>query len=264
MKGMVIMYTKNDLIKGIASIGIKPTDTLLIHSSMKSLGQVEGGPDTVIDAFIEYLREGLLIFPTHSWEQMNEKHSLFDPLTEPSCVGLLTNVFRKRPGVVRSLHPTHSVAALGKDAIDYIAGEEKIGTPCAREGCWGKLYDRGAKILFLGASLKKNTFLHGVEEWSNIPNRLREEPILYKIKAPDGRLIDRPFRGHHSTVGDVSQFYDKMLPVFLDKGIATRGKIGDSDSILCDAIGMADIVTEYLKKNQKLFDNGEPIPRDWY
>ncbi|NLZ82997.1 MAG: AAC(3) family N-acetyltransferase [Clostridiales bacterium] len=262
---MVInMYKKNDLIKGIASIGVKPTDTLLIHSSMKALGQVEGGPDTVIDAFIEYLEDGLLIFPTHTWEQMNEKYNLYDSITEPSCVGLLTNYFRKRPGVVRSLHPTHSVAALGKDAADYIAGEEKIATPCDREGCWGKLYDRGAKILFLGCSLKKNTFLHGVEEWNNIPNRLMEKPVLYKIKMPDGSVMDRPFRGHHSTLGDVSQYYDKMLQPFLHYGIAKEGKIGDGDSVLCDAIKMSDLVSKYLKKNQKLFNDGEPIPTKSY
>lgn len=65
-------------------------------------------------------------------------------------------------------------------------------------------------------------------------------------------------------MGDVSQFYDKMLPVFLDKAIANAGKIGDSDSVLCDAIKMADLTSEYLSRDTKLFDNGEPIPREWY
>lgn len=110
------MYTKCDLIKNIYDIGIKPEDTLLVHSSMKSIGDVKGGADTVLDAFMEYMKPGLLIFPTHTWEQMNTDHNVFNPLYEPSCIGVLTNLFMRRTGVVRSWHPTHSVAAIGKDA----------------------------------------------------------------------------------------------------------------------------------------------------
>ena len=84
---------------------------------MKSVGEVEGGADTVLDAFIDYMKDdGLLIFLTHTWEQINDEYNVFNPMTEPSCVGILTNLFMKRPGAVRSLHPTHSVAAIGKDA----------------------------------------------------------------------------------------------------------------------------------------------------
>lgn len=79
------MYTKQDLKDSIIKIGIRPTDTLFIHSSMKAIGQVEGGADTVLDAFIEYLKDdGLLIFPTHTWKQINDEYNVFDPMTEPS------------------------------------------------------------------------------------------------------------------------------------------------------------------------------------
>ena len=103
---------------------------------------------------------------------------IFDPMTEPSCVGILTNLFMKRPGVFRSLHPTHSIAAFGKGAEDYIQGEEKVDTPCHRNGCWGKLYDLGAKILFVGCTLRSNTILHGVEEWNQIPMRLTDNTLI--------------------------------------------------------------------------------------
>jgi aminoglycoside 3-N-acetyltransferase len=258
------MYTKNDIIDGFVQMGGKPTDTLLIHSSMKAIGEVEGGADTVLDAFMEYMKEGLLIFPTHTWEQMNDEYNCFDPKVEPSCVGILTNLFRIRPGVIRSLHPTHSVAAFGKDAVDYTSGEEQFATPCARKGCWGKLYDRKAKILFLGCSLKRNTYLHGVEEWNQIPNRLMETPRKLKVVTYDGRVIDRPMHGHHSTVGDVSQNYDKMLEPFLHYNIAKKGKIGDAESVLCDAVGMAELTTKLLQKEPKLFDDGESVPFAWY
>lgn len=259
------MYTKQHLIDCLIKIGIKPTDTLLVHSSMKAIGQVDGGADTVLDAFIEYLKDdGLLIFPTHTWKQMSEEYNIFNPKTEPSCVGILTNLFLKRPGVIRSLHPTHSVAALGKDALEYTSGEEHFDTPCSRNGCWGKLYDRKAKILFIGCTMIRNTYIHGVEEWSNIPNRLMDKHRLLKIISPDEGIIDRPMRSHYFPNGNVSYNYDKLLKPFLYHKVARRGKIGDAKSILCDAVGAAEVTTNFLQKNPRLFDDSNPIPKDWY
>lgn len=259
------MYTKQDLLDAIINIGIKPSDTLLIHSSMKAIGEVDGGADTVLDAFIEYLKDdGLLIFPTHTWKQMSDEYNVFNPMTEPSCVGLLTNLFRERPGVIRSLHPTHSVAALGKDAEEYTSGEEQYDTPCSRNGCWGKLYDRKAKILFLGCSLQRNTYLHGVEEWNDIPNRVMKNPRQLKIVTPDGNIIDRPLRSHAFPNGNVSDNYDKMLAPFLHHGIAKEGKIGDANSVLCDAVGMAKITSDFLKRNPTIFEDSNPVPEEWY
>lgn len=258
------MYSKSELTNHLIHIGIKQTDTLVVHSSMKAIGQVENGADTVIDAFMEYIKDGLLIFPTHTWAQVNEEHNVFNPQTEPSCVGVLTNVFRTRPNVVRSLHPTHSVTAFGAEAAEYIMGEERCDTPCPRGGCWGRLYDRRAKILFMGCSLNRNTFLHSVEEWNAIPNRLSDTHYLLKIVMPDGTIADRPFRGQSSPVGDVSAHYGKMLDPFLSLGIAKKGLIGDAESYLCDAVGMADFTTKCLKLNPDLFIDDNPVPVDWY
>jgi aminoglycoside 3-N-acetyltransferase len=258
------MYTKNDITAGIIKLGIKPEDTLLIHSSMKAIGEVENGADSVLDAFIEYMKEGLLIFPTHTWAKINDEYNIFNPDIEPSCVGLLTNLFMKRPNVVRSWHPTHSVAAIGREAREYTAGDENYDTPCARGGCLGKLYERGAKILFLGCSLKRNTFLHGVEEWNNIPDRLTETHQQLKILTPKGKLIDRPMRRHYHPSGDISQNYDKMLEPFLYEGIAKKGFIGDAECVLCDAKAMADLTSSFLRINGDLFADGTAVPKEWY
>lgn len=99
---------------------------------MKSIGQVDGGADTVLDVFSQYMKDGLLVLPTHTWAYINKNNPRFYVDKSPSCVGILTELFRKRPGVVRSLHPTHSVAALGKDAKEFVAGDEKCDTPCGR------------------------------------------------------------------------------------------------------------------------------------
>ena len=74
--------------------------------------KVEGGADTVLDAWIEYFGHGLLLLPTHTWKNINADSPVFNSKETPSCVGLLTNMFLKRDGVIRSLHPTHSMAEL--------------------------------------------------------------------------------------------------------------------------------------------------------
>ncbi len=253
------MHTKNSLIKDIEQAGIRNQGTLLIHSSMKAIGPVEGGGDTVLDAFIEFMKDGLLLFPTHSWSASNLKDETYDPMTEPSCVGILPNLFMKRPGAMRSMHPTHSVTAMGSRAWTYVQRDNDVHTPCPRNGCFGGLYDEAAQILFLGASLKKNTFIHSVEEWLNIPNRIASTPRKIKLLYEDGQIREVDVYGHFSTRGNVSQNYDKLLPPMLQMGIAREVKVGDALSYVIEVKPMADWVIGLLKEKPTLFDDNQPI-----
>lgn len=258
------MHTTDSLIAQIQNMGINRNGTLLIHSSMKAVGQCVGGADTVLDAFLRFMENGLLTFPTHSWSDDNLKNGLFDPLTEPACVGILPNLFLKRPNVIRSLHPTHSIAAAGRGAFEFIEGEEKMSTPCGRDGCYGKLYDRNAQILFLGCTLKSNTIIHGVEEWNNIPDRLTPEKIPITMRRHNGEFFQHATYRHYSSTGNVSLNYDIIEPALLQKGFATTGYIGDAFSYLVDCRRMCDLVDSFLKKKPSLFDTRDGILEEWY
>ena len=260
------MYRRRELQEHLRNLGVQPDDILLVHSSMKAIGEVEGGADTVLDVLMDYLgNDGLLVLPTHTWDKINQPGYVYDPDATESCVGILTELFRKRLGVYRSLHPSHSVAAFGKNAEEFVSGEENSHSPCARSGCWGKLYDRKAKVLFLGCPLTKNTFLHGVEEWNEVPDRLTEEEVPFSVRLPDGAVKTVWVRKHHnSSYPDISKFYGKMKPAFLAKGIAKEGRFGDAECVLADAVGMADLTSEYLKKNPDLFLGDAPVPEEWY
>lgn len=259
------MYTKIDLLHDIESLEIDPKGTLLIHSSMKAIGPVEGGADTVLDAWSEYMRDGLLIFPTHTWRQIGKETLTFDSRSLPSCVGILPELFRHRPGVVRSLHPTHSVAALGKGAITYTAGEETRVTPCPREGCWGKLLDLDAEILFLGCTLRSNTFLHGVEEWEEIPDRLDSKTQSITIIGPNGETYHVEMHRHNCLAcDDVSENYIKMEPVFLKHGAIRYGRFGDAKCVVGNARKMRELTVEMLHRDPNLFITPNPVPESWY
>ena len=245
------------LTEDLKNLGIKHDDNVLIHSSMKSIGEVEGGADTVLDVFIEYLSEnGNIALPSHTWRQISLDGDLviFDPEKEPSCVGLLTEMFRKRKGVLRSLHPTHSIAIIGKDKDYFVKDEHLIDTPCGRKGCWGKLYDMDFKIFFLGCGTKCNTYIHGIEEWLDIPDRLTDEYQQLKIVMPDGSIFDRPMRRHFNSRDiDPSHNYDKIQPYMEEKGLAVKSKFGDADCVVEKARDIYDVTADLLRQDMNFF-----------
>lgn len=265
MREEIDMYTRDDLKNAMKEMGIKPTDTLFIHSSMKSIGEVEGGADTVLDAWMEYMSEGLLMLPTHTWASMSEEHNIYDPETEHSCVGILTNLFMKRENVVRSLHPTHSIAAAGADSKEYIKGEENLTTPCAVGGCYDRLRERDGKILLLGVNHIRNTFIHSVEEVLNVPERLTEKPVLFQIKMPDGTLKESHMHRHYNkTTAHISEKYSKLEQAFYDNGVAKKVSFGDASCILCDARGIFEVTKKVLSHQINCLIELEEIPREWW
>ncbi|WP_453995762.1 AAC(3) family N-acetyltransferase [Bacillus nitroreducens] len=244
------MYTKQNLLDHLNQLGIDRNGTLLVHSSMKSIGHVEGGAETVLDTLSEYMENGLLVLPTHTWSYIKADNPRFYIDESPSCVGLLTELFRKRPGVVRSWHPTHSVGALGKGAHEFVAGNEKFDTPCARESVWGKLLDHKATILLLGVDLRRCTYIHGVEEWLDIPGRMTDEHETLYTVLPDGTEIVVPQRRH---IGHTSEKYSRVEDVFLDNDVMFKGKFGDATVRVCDTVKMTDLLIPILKEDPALF-----------
>lgn len=253
------MHSKADLQQQLRNLGIRPTDTLLIHSSLKSIGEVEGRGEAVIEALLDYFvpNGGLLVFPTLTYNLSARGIPLYRVSETPSIVGRLTELFRARPEAVRSWHPTHSVAAAGRDAVDFTAGHEKFDTPAARQSPWGRLIDRRAKILFIGTGLSCNTFLHGVEEHFNPLLGLTEIPELLYVETPDGRMLEVPSRRHNNAH---SRFYAKLEPFFDRAGLLTRGKFGDADCHLLPAAELADFVTGLLRRELLLFTH-DRLPR---
>lgn len=237
------MYGKGDLLRQLEQSGISPEATVMVHTSVKAVGPLENGGDTLLDALMEYFRSGLLLLPTHTWDKVGTETMVYDPLTSPPCVGILPKLFLQRKEAHRSLHPTHSIAAVGKRAEEYIRGEEDAGTPAPTFGCWGRLYDEKASILLIGVGQNRNTYLHGVEEYLDIPQRLAPQPQEITIRLPDGSSIKRVFRRHYNPyTNDVSQYYVKMEPAFRKGGALRDGQLGDAIVQICDAVGCREIM----------------------
>lgn len=253
------MNTRDSLLNQLKKSKIDPEGTLMVHSSMKAIGETKGGADTVLDVLIDYMKDGLVLFPTHSWSEKNLENSVYDPEKEKSCTGILTNLAMKRPGAVRSLHPTHSVTAIGKRAEEYIRKDDNVSTPCPRNGCFFGLYDElHGQIAFLGAKMTKNTFIHCLEEYLQIPDRISNVPKDITIVTKESKKKVKIYP-HFSSLGDVSQNYIKLEEPLIKRNIAFRFQFGESTSIVADVKEMADITLEWLKENPDLFSDSEAL-----
>jgi len=238
------MHTKQSLIDNLSALGIDPAGTLMAHISYKAIGEVEGRGEALLDALSDYMWPGLLVLPAHTWAHIGE-NPVMDVLHTPCCVGTMAELFRKRPGVVRSLHPTHSLAALGRDAQAFCAGEERAQTPCAQNGAYYKLWERDAQILLIGVNFNRNTFIHGIEEWDGALGTLSPELTDFYVINTEGRRMHTPQHRHIARLG--SETFSKLEPAALQQGVLTLGRFGDATARVMRARPLRAMVAEILK-----------------
>jgi aminoglycoside 3-N-acetyltransferase len=248
------------MLTDLQALGVKRGEYLLMHSSYKSLGPGINGPEQVIDTLCAALGdEGTLLIPSLSYESVPVSNRVFDVRNTPSDVGAISEYFRKMPGVKRSLHPTHSVAAVGAKAAEIVAGHEKDDSPVGANSPFRKLRDLGGQILMLGCGLNPNTSLHGVEELAEPPYAFRHT-LDYKCTDADGTTFTLNIRRHHfknAHGGNVIQRYDR-LKFILPGYIMAGGKVLDADCYLIEAKPMWDIAEKIMRDDPLFFVDG------WY
>ena len=164
------------------SLGIRKGGTLLVHSSMSALGYVHGGPSTVLAWLTELVGpEGTLVLPSHTWSMANAGGRTFDVRETPSCVGVLSDTFWRQPGSVRSLHPSHSVAACGIAADELTRDHIQASTPCGSGTPYARLLAAGGQVLLLGVGLKSHTAFHTVEALADVKYLMDPQPKSFTI-----------------------------------------------------------------------------------
>jgi len=259
-----IHITKVDLINGLKKLGLKEGDIVLVHSSLTSLGYVEGGADTVIDALIEIVGEkGTVLmpaYPTKGYEGDWTTNTLFDPKNDPSQTGRITEVFRLRKEALRSLHPTHSVAAIGSQADYLIKEHEKSQTRCGKNSPFYKLIGLDGYILALGSRFGQITSFHVIEDLADkfpikvykkglVPMRYLNEKGIERIsiqKINDSMV----FR----TRIDVNSKKEREIYNYsLKRGVVKTGKIGNATCHLIKARDLEDILEELLENGITIY-----------
>ena len=240
------------LKQDLYELGIRKGDAVVMHSSYRSMGGLEGGIRTFVDAMMSVLGDtGTLIAPTLSFKFVTADNPVFDYINTPSGVGAIGEYIRCMDGVRRSIHPTHSCACYGYKQDWYAQGHENDRTPVGKNSPFHKLYEDGGKVLMLGCSLKPNTSFHGIEEEFGCSFVLTENAAPYTIVLPDKTYEVDMYRHNFSTHGYI-QRYDRLENV-LDAKYMPRGVVHGANCCLIDAPAMWKAAMDTMKKDELYF-----------
>ena len=264
------MYTIQDIIDSLRKLGA-PTSVTLVHTSLRSVGEIEGGGKALLDALIEYYTEdgGLLCVPTHTWDNLGKDRPVLDLTVAESNLGAFTVLAAEDPRGVRSENPTHSMAVFGNRdrALEFIKDDAAVTTPPAPESCYGKVYEMGGAVLLIGVSHNKNTYLHCVDEMLGTKNRMSDEYMTVTVKDKDGTLTERKLALYLTDyTEDISWRFHKYETAFRYHGCISDGFIGDAPAQLCSARGMKQVV-ELIQSRAGDYDplsDEEPIAPKLY
>ncbi len=252
-----MLVTRADIARGLSALGVVPGNALLIHSSLSSFGDVEGGADTVIDGAVDAVSfngaiVGTVMVPTLTGHPdlspNNPPH--IDMRSTPCWTGLIPETLRKRHEAVRSIHPTHSCAAIGNHrAREFTSRHEWSPTPCGVLSPYYRLAAAGGKVVMMGCGLESCTLFHTVEELANVDYHLQPEVSHGSCIDADGNRIETPCR-LHSYDGPERNF-PIMVPILLARGFMWVGLIGDCPLMVVDAAGLIVSTLERLRENPR-------------
>ncbi len=245
-----------EIVDKLSRLGVKKGDTIFVHSSLKSFGIEDISPKSVIDALLETVgEEGTVLFPAFSYATVTRENPHFDYIQTKSCVGYLAEFFRtKYEGTVRSLHPTHSVSAIGKRAEWFVAKHEFDDTPCGKNSPLNKLSQTGGKIIFLGCSYASNTSMHAVEEYVT-PPFLLGDLVKYTMTKADGTSFEQKVYRHNFAPSKKVQRYDRLKDLMPRNGV-WEGKIFNANVVVYDVKTMWSVALDkYLDDNCYFVDN---------
>lgn len=253
----VLNVTKRQLVTEIRKLGLSEGQTVMLHASVKSIGHIVGGPQTVLEAILEILTSSGTLMMLVAWE--DSPYNIFSasfqddidkwpeekrqkcPTFDPECsradtkkMGILTEYLRTYPGSIRSRHPL-GYAAVGKLAQHVLKDQqwqyrEGSGSPLE------KLCDAGGKVLLLGAPTETVTLLHFAENIANIPNK---KTVRYKMPIiQSGERVWKDFEEYDFINGIApwpEDYFKSIVDEYIEKGNGVRGTVGMAKCHLFEA-----------------------------
>ena len=255
--------TKARLIEDLKSEGLGSGETVIVHSSLSSLGWVCGGPVTLIQALMDIItNKGNIVMPAHSgdytepsywknppvdeswWNTIREEMPAYQPeITPCRGVGVIPETFRKFPDVIRSSHPAVSFTAWGNES-EYITSEHSLENSLGPNSPLGKLYNLKGKVLLIGVNHNSNTSLHLAEHKANFKKtkEIQGAPILKKGK--------RIWLEYEDLKYDDSDFIN-VGEAFENKIDYQEFNIGHTTAKLLPQKALVDFAAKWFSSNRK-------------
>jgi aminoglycoside 3-N-acetyltransferase len=240
-----VPITQDDLIHDLrGNLGIGDGDIIAVHSSMKSMGRVVGGPEAFIGALIQAVGGtdvGTVLMPC-----FNGPLDVVDLRSTPCRLGLVPETFRNYPGVIRSVNHTHSVAIIGKDAAG-IAATHRGREPLGVDSPFHELAKRGGHVVHVGCSMNSSSIIHIAESMVKAPYLDIAYPQYNKnielVVSDAERFICRPGEnpGCSRNFMVVQEELDRL-------GLLVKGKVGQADSFKVTGTAVIDAAVRILRE----------------
>ena len=242
-------FTPVDLQRALTACGLKPGDTLLAHSSFDAFEGFQGKPTDVISVLQAVVgNAGTLMMPTMTFSGTAVDHArakpTFDVARTPSRMGLLTELFRRSPGIVRSIHPTHPVAVWGRGADAIATGHHMARTPCGEGTPFDALRQRQGAIVLLGTDINVLTFFHLLEEVleADLPVApFTDEVFHLQSRTRGGEILDTHCRLFEPAVSRRRNLH-KMVPYLKAAGAWREAKVGGLKITILPVVAVEQVV----------------------
>lgn len=222
---------------------------LVVHSAIGKLGRHGFRAEAMIEALLDHMRDGTLVMPTMTWRTVSAAQPRWDEIETASETGVLSEIFRTRYASHRSIHPTHSAAAVGTAADMLVSRHHLDQTPVSENSPYGLMRSHDAHIVMLGVGLESCTAIHLPEEL--IAPELYLRPL---DPAETYRCRDRAGQVHHVQTRRhwrLDRDFPKFAPRLQARGLMQAGHVGDC---AYSAVSLGDLlatVTEALSDNPR-------------
>lgn len=237
----------DELVAGFNQIGLADGDVLMVHSSYKSLGRVDGGAETVINALREIVgAQGTVLFPTFNFQSWTETH-YYDIRETYSNMGVITELARLRPDAVRTPHPIYSFAALGarkKEFADCIDAEAY-----GENSVFGLFHRLNGMILSIGLHFNSTFSMHHYVEFHTGCDYRRQKNfsgIYVDYEGPP------QLRTYSMFVRATPRIQTDIVPgmtELVEKEVIREGKVGDTTIHFARAVDFFDNMSLIVKNS---------------
>mgnify|MGYP004607984799 FL=1 len=254
---------KEDMITKLREVGLEKGDTVMVHTSLKRMGYVCGGAQTVIEALMDVVGEaGTIMMPTQSWKNLDPETGVhwetdekdwqlirdywpaYDKkLTPTNTMGAVAEMFRQMPGSVRSDHPARSVCAWGRHA-SYLTEKHDLSNIFGDGSPIGRLYELDGKVLQLGTGYDKNTSLHLADMRAEYPKK--HTCIEHSAIFENGKRIWKAYE----TLSVDGEDFEKIGEAFEKEHPVSTVQIGNAAVKLMRQRELVDFAVAWIEKNR--------------
>jgi aminoglycoside N3'-acetyltransferase len=242
---------KEDLLADLSKCTLRKSDRVMVHSSLSSMGVLENGAETFVAALKELISsEGTIVMPTFPQKNMYEylsRYEVFEVTSTQSQNGAITETFRLQEGTFRSLHPTHPVAAWGKDAEELCAGHERSLAPFGERSPYAKILAANFKILLVGVNFEHMTICRAFEDLRPeiAPNPYLDQLFAVEVRNAHGNLVKVTTKCHSPDFS--RRRYNMYLYAHMKNRISVS-RIGSARTTMVLARDVFDTQVELAKR----------------